>query len=119
MDNMNLTIQDIDKGFLIEQINVHLSSIIADILDPNKLATKKRSVNIQINLAPSKSRRDAQLTYKVEAKPATHIERDSQTIYIARDKDGQPIAKPYVIEQQDLPGVQEALDAATDAETSN
>lgn len=110
-ENMNLTIQDIDRGFLVEQINDHLAQLMADVVDPNKQATKKRSVNIEIAVAPSKSRRDAQLTYRVVLKPATHIERESQTIYIARGKDGSVMAKPYVIEQQDLPGVEEAIAA--------
>lgn len=108
----NLTIQDIDRGFLVEQVNQHLAMIVADIADLNKEATKKRSVNIEIAFAPSKSRRDAQLTYKVTLKPSTHIERDSQTIYIAKTKDGVPIAKPYVIEQMELPGVSDAMDAS-------
>jgi len=111
----NLTIDDIDRGFLVEQINEHLSQLIADIVDPNKEATKKRSVNIEIAFAPSKSRRDAQLTYKVTLKPSTHIERDSQTIYIGKAEDGTPIAKPYVIEQPMLNGVELLAD---DAETA-
>lgn len=98
----NLTIYDIDRGFLVEQINEHLKQIVADIADPNKEPTKKRSVNIEIAFAPSKSRRDAQLTYKVVLKPSTHIERESQTIFIAKDKDGLPIAMAFDPKQQVL-----------------
>lgn len=108
----NLTIHDLDKGLLVAQIDEYLAKAMQDIIDPNKQATKKREVVIKIAFLPSKSRRDCQMKWNVDLKPSTHIERDTQTIYIARDKNGNAIAKPYVINQPDLPGVQDAIDAA-------
>lgn len=107
--NSNLTIGEIDRGLLIEQINEYLAQAVADIADPNKEATKNRSVNVTITFSPSKSRREAAVTYLVTLKPSTHIARESSTIYLGKAEDGTPIAKPYVPNQQVLPGVEDAL----------
>jgi len=115
----NLTIYDIDRGFLVEQVNEHLKQIVADIADPNKEPTKKRSVNVEIVFAASKSRRDAQVTYKVTLKPSTHIERESQTVFIAKDKDGVPIAMPFDPKQAVLFDSDESVADAQDAGKEN
>lgn len=118
-DYRNLTIYDIDRGFLVEQVNEHLAQIVADIADLNKEPTKKRSVNVEIIFAASKSRRDAQVTYKVTLKPSTHIERESQTVFIAKDKDGVPIAMPFDPKQQVLFDADESVAGAQIAEKEN
>lgn len=110
MENSNLTIGDIDRGFLIQQINEYLAKAIQDIADVNKNPTKKRSLNVQIVFTPSKSRREAEVSYLVTLKPSTHVERKS-TVYMGKAENGEPIAKPYVPNQQILPNVEDALDA--------
>lgn len=111
----NLTIHDIDRGYLVAQIDEYLAKAVADIADLNKQPTKKRTVKIEINFAPSKSRRDAQVTYSVDLKPSRHVERDSSTIFLGKAEDGTPIAKPWVPDQQELPGVGDAIDLQEDA----
>lgn len=118
-DYRNLTIYDIDRGFLVEQVNEHLAQIVADIADLNKEPTKKRSVNVEIIFAASKSRRDAQVSYKVTLKPSTHIERESQTVFIAKDKDGNPIAMPFDPKQQVLFDADEPVGGAQIADKEN
>lgn len=111
--NTTLTIGEIDRGLLIDQVNEYLDKIVRDIADPNKEATKKRALNLTITFAPSKSRREAEVSYLVTLKPSTHIERKS-TIYMGKAEDGTPIAKPYVPNQQSLPGVDDALQTQSD-----
>jgi hypothetical protein len=108
MDNSNLTVGEIDRGYLVEQINEYLAKIVVDIADPNKEPTKKRTVDVKITFSPSKSRREAEVSYLVTLKPSTHVERKS-TIYMGKAEDGSPIAKPYVPNQAILPGVEDAL----------
>lgn len=109
MDNTNLTIDDIDRGLLVEQINAVIAEAIADIADINKEATKTRTVAVAIRFQPSKSRRECTVDFQVILKPSTHIPRDPTTIYLGKAEDGTPIAKPYVPNQQVLPGVENAL----------
>lgn len=113
-ENTNLKLGEIDRGLLIDQVNEYLAKAVADIADPNKEATKKRTVQITITFSPSKSRREAAVNYKVDLKPSTHIERESSTIYLGKAEDGSPIAKPYVPNQQVLPGVEDALNVGQD-----
>jgi hypothetical protein len=91
----NLSIKDIDRGFLVEQIDEHLKMAYADVLDLNKEATKKRTVNIQIVIMPEKSRRAAQVDWNVDLKPSSHIKRESQTIFLGKDKNGNAIATAF------------------------
>lgn len=113
--NSNLTLGDIDRGLLIEQINEYLAQAVADIADQNKEATKVRTVAIAIRFIPSKSRREAAVDYQVILKPSTHIAREASTIYLGKAEDGTPIAKPYVPNQQALPGVEDALSLEGDS----
>lgn len=111
MDNTNLVIGDIDRGMLVEQINAVLALAIADIADVNKEATKIRTVAVAIRFQPSKSRRECAVDFQVILKPSTHIPREATTVYLGKAEDGTPIAKPYIPNQQVLPGVEDALSA--------
>lgn len=107
--NTNLDIHDIDRGKLVARINEALAKAMADIADPNKEATKKRTVMVSITFSPSKSRREASCAFNVTLKPAGHVEFEPSTIYLGKAEDGTIIGKPYVPNQQILPGVDDAL----------
>lgn len=109
-NNSNITVGEIDRGLLVDQINEELNKIVRDIADPNKEATKKRVIDVKISFTPSKSRREAEVSYLVTHRPSTHVERKS-TVYLGHAEDGTPIAKPYIPNQIELPGVAEAIDA--------
>lgn len=89
-----LTVDEIDRGALLAQLNEHIAQAVFDITDVNKKATKKRIVQLQIEMHPSESRREFKLTYQVTLKPSTHIERDPTTIFIDK-QDGEVIARPW------------------------
>lgn len=118
-ENNNITLGEIDNGNVVLQVNEYLKQLVADIADPNKKATKPRSVNLSITFAPSKSRREAEVSYNVSLKPGPHVEREKSVIYIGKAKDGTPIAKPYVPNQPVIPGVEDAFNAKEDDEQLN
>lgn len=101
MNDANITLGEIDNGNLVLQVNSELAKIIRDIADPNKQATKTREVNLKISFKPAKSRKEATLEYLVTSKPSVHIVSES-TIFLGKDANGDPIAKPYVPNQQNL-----------------
>lgn len=102
MRNENLTIGEIDEGNLILHANRELIKIIRDIADPNKVATKERTLNITVRFKPNKQRNAASVKYVVTSKVATHAETESD-IYLGKDKLGEPIAAPHLTNRQDLP----------------
>lgn len=114
MDN-NLTLAQVDKGLAVDQINDYIAKIIADIADPTKIAEKNRTLTFTMKFSPSKSRREAEISYSVDMKPAGHVDRAKTTIYLGKDESGKPIAQPWLPNQQALPGVEDAFDLREDA----
>lgn len=104
MNQENITLGEIDQGKLVLHANRELKRIIADIADPNKKATTSRELQINVKFTPNKQRSAATVKFTVKSKPATHIETESE-IYLGKDKLGEPIAKPWVPNQQDMPFV--------------
>lgn len=103
MDNVNnLTLGEIDQGDLVLHANREISKIIRDIADPNKIAVKERELNIKVKFKPNKQRSAATVKYSVSSKPAGHVESESD-IYLGKDSLGEPIAKPWVPNQQRMP----------------
>jgi hypothetical protein len=111
MMDQNLTLEDLDGGNVALQITEVLRDAVRDIADPDKKATKPRIVTATIILAPSKSRREAEVSYQVTLKPSVHADREKTVIYLGKDKEGNPIAKPWIPNQGVLPGVENAFDA--------
>lgn len=99
---------EIDNGNMIAQLDEELRRAVEDVLDVNKKSTAARTVNLKITVAPAKSRREAEVTYKCEAKLASHDDRDSTTIWLDRDRNGEPIASVRRIDQPMLPGADDA-----------
>lgn len=112
----NLKLEDLDGGNVVLQITEVLRDAIRDIADPDKKATKPRTVTATIVFSPSKSRREAEVSYLVTLKPATHAERDKTVIYLGKNKAGEPIASVYVPNQPVIPGVENAFNAKEDDE---
>lgn len=115
----NLKLRDIDRGNAIAQIDEYLAMAIADIADRGKKATKPRVVTATITFIPSKSRREAEVSYQVALKPSGHVEREKSVVYLGKDSTGKAIAKPYIPNQQVLPGAENSFinsdeDAADD-----
>jgi hypothetical protein len=102
----NLTLGEIDQGNLILRSNKAIADVIRDIADPNKQATKPREVTVKIKFTPEKSRKAAEVSYSVSSKPAPHVESKSD-IYLGKDSLGEPIAKPWLPNQQEMPFVEE------------
>jgi hypothetical protein len=50
----HISVENINGGRLAMHINEQLKELIADIADPNKPATAKRGLTINISLSPSK-----------------------------------------------------------------
>lgn len=102
MNYDNLTLGEIDQGDLVLHANREIAKIIRDIADPNKQAQKERTLMIQVKFKPNKQRSAAAIKYAVSHKPAGHIEVESD-IYLGKDSLGEPIAKPWVPNQQAIP----------------
>ena len=117
--DQNLTLAQIDKGLAVDQINEYIAKIIADIADPTKIAEKNRTLTFTMKFSPSKSRREAEISYTVDMKPAGHVDRAKTTIYLGKDSNGLPIAQPWLPNQQALPGVEDSFDMRTDAEANS
>lgn len=115
MLDTNLRIDEIDRGLLVDQINEHLAQCVFDIADVNKEATKKREVVITIAFHPAKSRREAAVKYDVKLKPSTHIAREPTMVFLGKNSGGEIVAKPWVPDQQELPGVSDAISAGEGA----
>lgn len=106
MDNINnLTLGEIDQGDLVLHANREIAKIIRDIADPNKIAVKERELSIKVTFKPNKQRSAATLKYSVTSKPAGHVQSESD-IYLGKDSLGEPIAKPWVSNQQRMPFVE-------------
>ena len=102
MQQENLKLKEIDRGNLMLQADREIARIIRDIADPNKQAEKERKVVITLKFKPNKRRDAASVKYVVTSHPATHIETESD-IYIGKDTLGEPIAKPWMPNQTDIP----------------
>jgi len=109
MNDSNLTVGEIDGGRLILHINREIEKVVRDIADPNKQPKKKREVVVKIAFAPSQSRRDAEVSYTVTAKPAPHVESKT-TVYLGKNSQGEIIAKPWVPDQPAFPEVEQVLE---------
>lgn len=95
-----LSVENINGGRLRDHINEHIKDVIADILDPNKPATARRKITIEIGFSPSKSRRESKIDYVVAAKMAG-MEKEESYCNV-RKIGGKPFASVEHIEQQEL-----------------
>lgn len=101
MEIEHIAVENINGGRLALHINEQLKAAIADVVDPNKPATAKRSVSVTIEIQPSKSRREAKVTYGVKTSLAAP-EKEESYINIGR-LHGEPFASNNLIEEQPLP----------------
>ena len=106
--NDNLVLSEIDQGNLVAQINREMRKMVTDIADPNKAATKERSVSGTIKFKPNKQRSAAAVTYAVSSKPAPYAASEESDIYLGKDTLGEPIARPHIPNQQRMPFAEES-----------
>lgn len=117
-ENENVTMLELDNGNVLLLMDEHLKQVVKDIADPNKKATKARQILLTLTFVPSKSRREAEFSYDVKLKPGPHTDREKTTLHLGKNEKGEIIAKPWVPNQQSLPGVEEA-EKANAADRSN
>lgn len=98
----HISVSNINGGRLAAHIDDQLKVLVADIADPNKPAKAGRTLTVEITLAPSKSRREAEIIYGLKTKLASP-EKEKTYINIGK-VDGQPFASNQMIEQLPLPG---------------
>ena len=84
MQEPELNLMTICKGAIPEVFDRVLAALVRNIKDPNTSAQKKRTVTIEITLAPFKDRSGWVDTFVVNSKPAGfHTEEVQGTAFIA------------------------------------
>jgi hypothetical protein len=101
MDIEHIAVENINGGRLALHINEQIKRLIADVIDPNKPATAKRTLQVTIDVLPSKSRREAKVSYGLGLKLAAPAKEEAY-INIGR-VGGEPFASNQLIEEQPLP----------------
>lgn len=108
---MNLSVDSLAGGGLIERITDEISKAIANCLDPNTEAKKPRTVSMVMRITPNKERDMADVSCIVSSKlqPAEALET---TLFIGADPRTGEIAvneKPTdTMKQEFLPGVDDS-----------
>lgn len=64
---MNISIDELGGGGLLELINREFQKLSENVLDPNTNATAARSINIAIKVVPDESRQMAKTDYSVKS----------------------------------------------------
>jgi hypothetical protein len=86
-----VSILDLAKGAIQEQINLEAGRIMANIIDPNTDAKAVRKLNITITLKPDENREI--VSYSAQAKSTlAPIKPISTSLIVDTDKDGNPVA---------------------------
>lgn len=100
------SILDMAHGAFKERTDYEMTKVIENILDPNTIATKERSVTVTIKLKPDDSRQN--ISVMVEAKSKLQPAAPMPTsLYVAGDGNGEVQAVemvPQVPGQQSLDG---------------
>lgn len=96
-----LSVTNINGGRLASHINETIKDVMQDIIDPNKPATARREITIKIGFVPTKSRRESDIDYVVNAKLAS-MEKEKSSCNVRKKKDGKAFASVEHIEQQEL-----------------
>jgi hypothetical protein len=99
---MEVSLENLGNGGVIEKFDYEMKSVIANILDPNTPQDAKREINLKVILKPSKAERGVcSMTIEVSSKlaPTTPI---SSTLAVGITGHGEIAAKEYLPVQQDL-----------------
>ncbi len=81
------SILDMAKGAISEACDVEVSKVIANILDENTQATKKREVNIKLTFTPSADRSQVNVSAQATSKLAP-INSVETALYCGKDGSG-------------------------------
>lgn len=103
------SILDMAHGAFKERTDYEMTKAIENILDPNTIATKERSVTITIKLKPDDSRQNISVMVEAKSKlqPAAPLPTN---LYVAGDGNGEVQAVemvPQVPGQQSLDGAEQ------------
>lgn len=106
------SILDMAHGAFKERTDYEMTKVIENILDPNTIATKERSVTVTIKLKPDDSRQN--ISVMVEAKSKLQPAAPMPTsLYVAGDGNGEVQAVEMVPQ---VPG-QQSLDDSEQEES--
>lgn len=91
MINTTTSILEMARGAITEQVNVETAKIVANILDPNTAATKKRSLIVTVEFAPSADREKVSIKAVAKSKlePNNAIET---AIFVGTNGKGEAMA---------------------------
>ena len=93
-DRERINLSNLDGGALAELFEANLPRLLDNVKDPNTKPEALRQVSITLKVKPTKSRREAVITYGVNLKLAAANER-STTVFLAKDEAGEPCLKEY------------------------
>ena len=106
----DLSIVTMNEGGIVEQVDMHLRKIAADILDPNTDAEAPRTVNVTITVKPNKNRQAGTSITKVYSKLAPS-QQEAGLLFFGFDEEGNAVVTEELNTQQQLP-----FDGADNAE---
>jgi hypothetical protein len=109
-------LEDIDGGNALALFNKLINEMIADVDNPNKKAVAARSATLTVKMVPATDRRSVQTTYEGAMKGGKMLPRDSTTVYLGRNFEGNLEAAVYLPNQIALPTM-EAEKRDIDAES--
>ena len=93
-DRERINLSNLDGGALAELFAAKLPQVLENIKDPNTKPEAMRQITITMKIKPTKSRKEAELTYGIACKLAAPFER-STTVFLAHDANGELALKEY------------------------
>ena len=94
-----ISLANLDGGALQELFEAQLPPLLDNIADPNTKAEAVREITINIKIKPTKTRREADVTYGAKLKLASQQE-GSTTVYFTTGQDGERVAAEYPQDQE-------------------
>lgn len=97
----NLTFENLGCGAAAEKFEESLQKVLADILDPNTVATASREISLKVSFKPSEERTSADVMITCDEKLAKDKAFPTK-IFIGRDVQGNPEAHEINAQQMNL-----------------
>lgn len=99
---MDVSLENLGAGAVMEKFDDELKKVIENIMDPNTEAGKARSINITVSIKPRKEERDnCSMEVSVSSKLAPTRSLQSQ-LAVGVNQHGEVAAKEYVPKQGSL-----------------
>lgn len=91
MKTTEISILELARGAVMEQVNNEMSRVMANILDPNTEPKATRKLTITLTFKPDESREIVATTAQAKATLAP-VKPVAASIIVASGKDGKPVA---------------------------